>query len=67
MISSRSCFFCGLAGDLDEFAPADDDVAPAFIDLEDHALDVLIDVIGDIGRTADVDLAGGQEDVDSNN
>ena len=55
----------GLAGDLDELAAADDDVAPALVDLEDHALDFLVDVIGDVGRTADVDLAGGQEDVDA--
>ena len=55
----------GLAGDLDQLAAADDDVAPALVDLQDHALDVLIDVIGDVGWTADVDLAGGQEDVDA--
>ena len=53
------------AGDLDELAAADHDVAPALIDLEDHALDFLIDVIGDVRRTADVDLAGGKEDVDA--
>ena len=54
-----------LARDLDQLAAADDDVAPALVDLEDHALDVLIDVVGDVGRAADVDLAGGQEDVDA--
>ncbi len=54
-----------LAGDLDQLAPADDDVAPALVDLQDHALDLLIDVIGDVGRAADIDLAGGQEDVDA--
>ena len=54
-----------LAGDLDELAAADHDVPPALIDLEDHAFDVLIDVVGDVGRTADVDLAGRQEDVDA--
>ena len=54
-----------LAGDLDQLAAADHDVAPALVDLEDHALDVLIDVIGDVGGAADVDLAGGQEDVDA--
>ena len=53
------------AGDLDQLAAADDDVPPALVDLEDHALDLLIDVIGDVGRAADVDLAGGQEDVDA--
>ena len=65
VISSSSCFFCVFACDLDQLPPADDDVAPAFVDLEDHALDVLIDVIGDVGGTADVNLAGGQEDVDA--
>ena len=30
-----------LARDLDQLAAADDDVAPALVDLEDHALDVL--------------------------
>ncbi len=54
-----------LARDLDQLAAADDDVAPALVDLEDHALDVLIDVIGDVGRAADVDLAGRQEDIDA--
>ena len=53
------------AGDLDQLAAADDDVAPALVDLEDHALDLLIDIIGDVGGAADVDLAGGQEDVDA--
>ena len=54
-----------LAGDLDQLAAADHDVAPAFVDLEDHALDVLIDEIGDVGWAANIDLAGGQEDVDT--
>src|SRR5262249_48649758 len=54
-----------LAGDLDQLAAADDNVAPALIDLEDHAFDLLIDIIGDVGRPPDVDLAGGEEDVDS--
>ncbi len=49
--------------DLDELPPAHDDVAPAFVDLEDHAFDVLIDVVGDVGGAADIDLAGRQEDV----
>src|SRR5262249_5919489 len=34
-------------------------------DLQDHAFDFLIDVISDIGRAADVDLARGQKDVDA--
>src|SRR5690606_2916732 len=54
-----------LAGDLDELAAGDDDVAPALVDLEDHALDVLADVVADVRRPADVHLAGGQEDVDA--
>jgi len=54
-----------LAGDLDELAAADDDVAPALVDLEDHALDVVVDVVGDVGGASDVDLAGGEEDVDA--
>ena len=53
-----------LAGDLDQLPPADDDVPPALVDLQDHALDLLIDVIGDVGGAPDVNLAGGQEDVD---
>ena len=55
----------GFAGDLDQLAAADDDVAPALVDLQDHAFDLLIDVIGDVGRPADIDLAGGQEDIDA--
>ena len=54
-----------LAGDLDQLAAADDDVAPALVDLEDHALDVVVDVVADVGRPADIDLAGGEEDVDA--
>ena len=49
----------------DQAAAADDDVAAGFVDLEDHALDRLADVVADVGRAADVDLAGGQEDVDA--
>ena len=58
-------FLLLLAGDLDQLAAADDDVAAALVDLEDHALDVLIDIIGDVRRPADIDLAGWQEDVDA--
>ena len=54
-----------LAGDLDQLAARDDDVPPALVDLQDHALDLLIDVVGDVAGTADVHLAGGQEDVDA--
>ena len=49
----------------DELAAADDDIAAGLVDLEDLALDGLADVVGDVGRTADIDLAGGQEDVDA--
>ncbi len=47
---------------LDELAAADDDVAPRLVDLEDLALDIVADVVRDVGRTADVDLRGRQED-----
>ena len=50
---------------LDQAAAADDDVAPRFVDLEHDALDRSADVFADVGRPADVDLAGRQEDVDA--
>src|SRR5207302_165035 len=50
---------------LEELAAADDDVAAGLVDLEDLALDGLADVLGDIGRTADIDLGGGQKDVNA--
>ena len=50
---------------LEQLAAADDDVAAGLVDLEDLALDGLADVVGNVGRTADVHLAGGQEDVDA--
>src|SRR5262249_16810476 len=50
---------------LDEFAAADDDVPPRLVDLEDPAVDGLADVVADVGRPADVHLAGRQEDVDA--
>ncbi len=50
---------------LDQRAAADDDVAAGFVDLQHQALDRAADVVADVGRTADVDLAGGQEDVDA--
>ena len=49
----------------DQRAAADDDVAPGFVDLEHQALDRAADVVADVGRAADVDLAGRQEDVDA--
>src|SRR5262249_4909009 len=50
---------------LEQFAARDDDVAAEVVDLEDLALDGLVDVVADVGRTADVDLRGRQEDVDA--
>ena len=47
----------------DQAAAADDDVAAGLVDLEHQALDRLADVFADVVRTADVDLAGRQEDV----
>ena len=44
---------------------ADDDVAARFVDDDDLALDRLADVVADVRRPANVDLAGGQEDVDA--
>src|SRR5262249_51707991 len=37
-----------------------------FIDLQYGAFDRVVDVVGDVGRAADIDLAGGEEDVDAN-
>ena len=48
---------------LDQRAAADDDVAPRLVDLQHDALDRPADVVADVGRAADVDLAGRQEDV----
>jgi hypothetical protein len=55
-------FFLGPLG-LDKRAAADDDVTPGFVDFKHDALDCAADVIADVGGPADVDLAGGQEDV----
>ena len=57
--------FLLLAGDLDQFAATDDDVVAGLVDLQDDAVDVLVDEVGDVRRPADVDLAGRQEDVDA--
>ena len=54
-----------VADDLDQLAAAHDDVAALLVDLEDHALDRLADVLADVGRAADVHLRGRQEDVDA--
>ncbi len=48
---------------LDQRPAADDDVPPRLVDLQHQALDGLADVVADVGRTADVDLAGRQKDV----
>ena len=48
---------------LDQRAAADDDVAPGLVDLQHEALDRPADVVADVGRAADVHLAGRQEDV----
>ena len=48
---------------LDQRPAADDDVPPRFVDLQHHALDGAADVVADVGRPADIDLAGRQEDV----
>src|SRR5262249_36062983 len=50
---------------LEELAAADDDVPAGLVDLEDLALNLAVDVVADVGRAADVHLAGGQEDVDT--
>ena len=47
----------------DHLAARDDDVAAGLVDLEDHALDFAADVVADVGRAADIDLAGRQEHV----
>ncbi len=49
----------------DRGAAADDDIAARFVDLEHDALDGAADVVADVGRPADIDLAGGQEHVDA--
>ena len=54
----KKLFLLLLARDLDELAAADDNVPPALVNLQDHALDVLIDVVGDVRGPADIDLAG---------
>src|SRR5690606_23672112 len=54
-----------LAQAFDHRAAADDDVAAVLINLEDFALHRAADVVADVRRAADVDLAGRQEDVDA--
>src|SRR5262249_40792071 len=49
----------------DERPTADDDVASRFVDLQHEALDRAAQIIANVGRAADIDLAGGQEHVDA--
>ena len=46
---------------LDQGPAADDDVAAGLVDLQHQRLNGPSDVVADVGRAADVDLAGGQE------
>ena len=48
---------------LDQRPAADDDVPPRLVDLQHEALDGLADIVADVGRAADIDLAGRQKDV----
>ena len=47
----------------DELTTRHHDVAAGIVDLEDDALDFAVDVVLDIGRATDIDLAGWQEHV----
>ncbi len=49
----------------DQLSPRDDDISASLIDLEDHTLDLLTDECADVMWTSDINLAGRQEDVDS--
>ncbi len=51
---------------LDQGTAADDDVAPGLVDLQHQGLDRPPNVVADVGRAADVDLAGRQEDRHAN-
>ncbi len=55
-----------LAGDLDQLAAADTTMLRRLSSIFRimHSI-VLVDVVADVGGPADVDLAGGQEDVDA--
>ena len=50
---------------LDQAATREDDVPPVLVDREDDAADLAVEVIGDVRRPSDVDLAGGKEGVDA--
>ena len=58
-------FLFFLASVFDQATARHNDVASGFVDLQDHALDFLADVVRDVGRTADIHLTGGQEHVDA--
>ena len=49
----------------EQLAARDDDVHPLRIDLDDARADRLVDEVRDVVGAAQVDLAGGQEDVDA--
>ena len=63
--SFSSCFAIFLTLLFDQRSAADDDVAARFVDLQHFALDVAADVVADVVRTTNVDLAGRQKDVDA--
>ncbi len=50
---------------LDQPTAREHDVPAVLVDREDHAADLAVEVVGDVRRPADVDLAGGQEGVDA--
>src|SRR6476661_3136776 len=50
---------------LDEGAATDHDVATRFVDFQHQTLDRAADVITDVGRAADIDLAGREEDTNA--
>src|SRR5262249_17012894 len=54
----KEVFLHRLALVFQELAAADDDIAAGLVDLEDLALNGAADVVGDVGRASDVDLAG---------
>ena len=51
-----ACFF-------DQPTTRNNDVSTSLIDFQNHAFDVLPDVVGNIRRTTHIDLTGGQKDV----
>src|SRR6185437_4768531 len=49
----------------DQRAAADDDVAAGLVDLQHDALNGAADIVADVGRAANIDLAGRQQHVDA--